>query len=137
MLYVTEPSPEQQGVGFGEGFEWDVPLREGYENQLLRESRSADSFASDSFWSLNVADLEGKLERTRPDVVLVSGWHSVVQLRGIWACRRRGLPLLYRGDTNLDGRSAGSLGHRGESKTRWLLRQFTRFLSVGSKARGI
>lgn len=134
VLYVTEPSPEQQGVGFGEGFEWDVPLRAGYENQLLRESRPEDSFGSDSFWSLNVAGLEEKIERTRPDVVLLSGWHSLVQFQGIWACKRRGLPLLYRGDTNLDGRSAGLENALWRMRTRWLLRRFTRFLSVGSKA---
>lgn len=135
VLYVTEPSPEQQGVGFGEGFEWDVPLRAGYDNQLLRESRPQDSFASDSFWSLTVANLEEKIERTKPDVVLLSGWHSVVQFQGMWACRRRGLPLLYRGDSNFDGRSAGLTDALWRMRTSWLLRRFTRYLSVGSKAR--
>lgn len=134
VLYLTEPSPEQQGVGFGEGFQWDLPLRAGYENQLLRESRPEDSFASGSFWSLNVAHLEEKLERTSPDVVLLSGWHSLMQFRGIWACRRRGLPVLYRGDTNLDARSAGLADALWRMRTRWLLQRFTRYLSVGTKA---
>jgi glycosyltransferase involved in cell wall biosynthesis len=135
VLYATEPSPEQQGVGFGERFQWDVPLRTGYENEILRESRPKDSFSSDSFWSLNVAHMEEKLERTRPDIVLVSGWHSLFQVRGIRACRRRGLPLLYRGDSTLDGRSPGIADMLWRTRTRWLLRRFTRYLAVGSKAR--
>ncbi len=135
VLYATEPSREQQGVGFDKGFEWDVPLREGYQSEILRELRPGDSFASDSFWSLNVPGLEEKLERTRPEVVLVSGWHSVVQLRGIRACRRRGLPVLYRGDSNLDGRSSGLKDTLWRMKTERLIRQFTRYLAVGSKSR--
>jgi glycosyltransferase involved in cell wall biosynthesis len=135
VLYATEPTPEQQGTGFDKGFEWDVPLREGYQNEILRESRPGDSFASDSFWSLNVPGLEEKLARTRPEVVLVSGWHSVMQLRGIRACRRRGLPLLYRGDSNLDGRNDGFAGVLRRFRTSRLLRCFTGYLSVGTKAR--
>ncbi len=135
VLYATEPSPEQQGVGFGERFEWDVPLRAGYENEVLRKARPGDSFGSDSFWSLDVAHLEEKIARTTPDIVLVGGWHSLVQVRGIWACRRRRWPLLYRGDSNLDGRSRGLVDGLWRARTRWLLARFTRYLAVGSKAR--
>ncbi len=135
VLYATEPSPEQQGVGFGRGFEWDVPLRSGYQSEVMREPRPGDSFASDSFWSLNVSGLEEKLERTGPDVVLLSGWHSVIQLRGIWACRRRRVPLLYRGDSNLDGRTDGIADVLRRCRTRWLLRCFTGYLAVGAKSR--
>ncbi len=32
VIYATEPSAEQQGVGFGRAVSWDTPLREGYRS---------------------------------------------------------------------------------------------------------
>ena len=29
VLYASTPMPDQQGVGFGEPFEWDVTLTDG------------------------------------------------------------------------------------------------------------
>lgn len=132
VLYVTEPSAEQQGVGFEEPFDWDVPLKEGYESLLLRPSRESDRFASDRFLSLDAPGIGEAIAGLEPDTVLLSGWHSLSLVRAILACRRRGIPLLYRGDTHAQGRERDVLWRW---RSRWLLSFFGRFLSVGRRTR--
>ena len=86
-------------------------------------------------------DAEGLLWRDHPagsDVLWFArpgGWQSITLLRALWACRRRGIPALYRGDS-----------HRGSGPHDWrrplwalrtwaLLRGFSGYLSVGKRAR--
>jgi glycosyltransferase involved in cell wall biosynthesis len=132
VLYVTEPSAEQQGVGFEEPFDWDVPLKEGYESLVLRPSRESDRFASYSFLGLDAPGIGREIAKLEPDAVLLSGWHSLALVRAILACRRRGIPLLYRGDTHVQGLERDVLWRW---RSRWLLSLFDRFLCVGRKAR--
>ena len=47
VVYATEPSAEQQGVGFGRPVTWDVPLREGYESLVGRPVREGESVSSE------------------------------------------------------------------------------------------
>ena len=44
VVYATQPTPEQQGVGFDRAFEWDVPLTDGYRSITVRaaEARRSD-----------------------------------------------------------------------------------------------
>ena len=132
VLYVTEPSAEQQGVGFEESFAWDVPLKEGYESLVLRPSRKSDHFASDGFLGLDAPGIGEAIAGLEPDAALVSGWHSLALARAILACRRRGIPLLYRGDTHLRGRKRDILWRY---RSRWLLSFFEGFLCVGLRTR--
>lgn len=132
VLYVTEPWAHQQGVGFEEPFEWDIPLKEGYESLVFRPPRSSDRFSSDSFLGLDAPGIGRAIARLAPDAVLLSGWHSLALVRVILACRKHGIPLLYRGDTHLGGRERDVLWRY---RTRWLLSFFDRFLSVGQRVR--
>lgn len=134
VLYATEPTPEQQGVGFGKAFAWDVPLTEGYRCRVVRESNDGGSVHSDSFFGVNVPEIAAAIRETQPDVVLIGGWHSITQLRALWACRRMGIPVLYRGDTNLNSAPSGWRRPVWETKTGFLLRQFTGYLAVGKRA---
>jgi glycosyltransferase involved in cell wall biosynthesis len=132
VLYVSEPSPRQQGVQFGVDFVWDVPLRDGYDSDVLRPARIDDEFGSEHFWGIDAPKIGAAIEGTRPDAVVLSGWHSASLVRALFACRRRGIPAIYRGDTNLGGRGR-SLSWR--LRTRFLLSRFDRYLSVGVRAR--
>lgn len=135
VVYASEPGPVQQGTGFEESFVWDVPLREGYENVVVRPARSSDRFDSLSFRGLDVPEVGAAIEATRPDAVLLSGWQSITLVRALRSCRARGVPLLYRGDTHLRGRRPGLSRPTWFLRTRWLLRRFDRYLAVGSRAR--
>ena len=132
VLYASEPSPSQQGAQFGTDFVWDIPLREGYRSKVLRPMAADADFGSERFWGVNVRDVGAAIEQSKPDAVLVSGWHSITLVRAILACGRRGIPLLYRGDTHLADRGTSPLWR---VRTRWLLRRFDRYLSVGRRAR--
>lgn len=132
VLYASEPSPSQQGAQFGTDFLWDIPLREGYRSKVIRPATADADFGSERFWGVNVPEVGAAIEQSKPDAVLVSGWHSITLVRAILACRRGGVPLLYRGDTHLADRRTRPLWR---TRTHWLLRRFDRYLSVGKRAR--
>ena len=134
VLYATAPTPAQQGVGFGKAFAWDVPLTDGYRCRVVRPPHETVNVHSDQFWGVNVPEIADAIRQTQPDVVLIGGWHSVTQLRALWACRRMGIPVLYRGDTNLNSAPAGWRKPVWEIKTGFLLRRFDGFLAVGTRA---
>jgi glycosyltransferase involved in cell wall biosynthesis len=135
VLYGTEPTAAQQGVGFGVSFQWDTPLVEGYRCRILRAARQGQSVHSERFWGLDVPDIGAALEDSRPDVVLIPGWHSVTLVRALWACRRARIPTLYRGDTHLGHRPTGWRGAVWSVRTRRLVHLFDGHLSVGTRAR--
>ncbi len=135
VLYATQPSPRQQGAGFGTPFCWDVPLLEGYRCRVVRPPRDGDDVDSGAFWGLDVPEIEQAILDTDPAVVLIPGWHSVTQLRAMRACRRAGIPILYRGDSNLLNRPRGWRRFAWSLRTRMLLRQYSGYLSVGQRAR--
>jgi glycosyltransferase involved in cell wall biosynthesis len=135
VLYASTPMPDQQGVGFGESFEWDVTLTDGHAHRVLQPAGPGRRFGSESFLGADVGSVADALAETRPDVVVVPGWHSAFYLRAIAACRRRGIPVLYRGDSNL---AAGPVGIRRSLwalRTRAALQMFDGYLSVGTRSR--
>jgi glycosyltransferase involved in cell wall biosynthesis len=135
VLYATAPTPSQQGVGFDRAFTWDIPLTEGYRCRIVRLPRPGESVHSDTFRGLDVPEIGEALAESDPDVTLIGGWYSITLLRALWACRRRGIPVLYRGDTHLGSAPAGWRRPAWTLKTWTLLRCFDGYLSVGHRAR--
>jgi glycosyltransferase involved in cell wall biosynthesis len=135
VLYASSPKPEQQGTGFDRAFEWDTPLFDGYRWKIVRESAASDDFSTRSFRGLDVRGMGAALAETAPDVVLVPGWYSIALMRAIVWARFRGIPVIYRGDTN------NAVGPRGwrrvvwRLKTRGLLALYSAYLSVGRRSR--
>lgn len=133
VVYATEPTPQQQGVGFDRPFSWDVPLCAGYDSVIVRPAQAGVSLDSGRFLGLDVPETLDAVRRLTPDVVLIAGWHSATQVRAIRALKRAGVPLLYRGDTHL-----GSMSTRharlSRLRARVMLRQFSGYLAVGSRA---
>ena len=135
VLYATQPTPEQQGVGFGTAFEWDASLLDGYACRVLRGARAGSSVHSGRFWGVNVPEMGAAIRDSRPDVVLIPGWHSITLLRAIRECRRARIPVLYRGDTHLGSAPAGWRRLLWAPRTWALLRLFDGYLSVGRRSR--
>jgi hypothetical protein len=131
VVHATEPTPEQQGVGFDRAFEWDVPLTEGYRSTTVRPAQPGDRVDSVSFTGLDVPEIGRAIADTHPDVVLITGWYSLTLVRAMFACRRLRLPMLYRGDSHLQSGPRGWKRPLWTAKTRVLLRQFDGFLSPG------
>lgn len=133
VVHATEPSPEQQGVGFDRAFTWDVPLTEGYQCIVVRPSRATDRVDSSSFIGLDVPEIAGAIKATTPDVVLITGWYSITLVRALVACRRLGVPVLYRGDSHLLSGPRGWRRLPWIAKTWLLLKQFDAYLSPGTR----
>jgi glycosyltransferase involved in cell wall biosynthesis len=135
VLYAIEPTPEQQGVGFARSFLWDVPLTAGYRYRVLRAARPQDDVHSSSFRGVDVPWVGEEVLATRPDVVLIPGWHSISLLRAARACRRAGVPVLYRGDSNLAAAPGGTFAPLWRLRTRRRLGLFAAYLSTGRRSR--
>jgi hypothetical protein len=135
VLYGSTPTADQQGVGFGESFSWDVALLEGYRHSVLSAPAAGRRFDSESFTGVDVGGLDETIAATRPDVVVVPGWHSIYYMRAIAACRSAGIPVLYRGDSSLLSAPRGFKRYVWPVRTRMALSKFDGFLSVGTRIR--
>jgi glycosyltransferase involved in cell wall biosynthesis len=98
VYYALIPTPEQQGVGFGMDFAWDVPLLDGYRWTALENRARAPSL--DGFLSSRTPGVGRVFERDRPDAVVVSGWQSLPFLQAIRACEKLGIRCLVRGESS-------------------------------------
>jgi glycosyltransferase involved in cell wall biosynthesis len=129
VYYALLPTPEQQGVGFGERFAWDVQLLDGYRWQALPNTARAPSL--DGFLASRTPAVTEVLEADRPDAVIVSGWNALPLLQAVWAGGRLGIPLLVRGDSN----ALRSRPPWTRAVHRWLLSRFAACLAVGEANR--
>jgi glycosyltransferase involved in cell wall biosynthesis len=122
------PDRHAQGVGFGVPFEWDVPLLEGYRwTELERAGRHPDL---ERFGSLRIRG-PGRWLPWEVGALIVTGWHRLPLVQLALAARRRGIPVLARGDSS-SGRQR-SLPRRLILRA-WL-RLFSAFLVVGASNR--
>ena len=131
VVHATQPTPEQQGVGFDHAFQWDVPLTDGFRSITVRAAKPGDRIDSSHFTGLDVPEIGRAIKATTPDVALITGWYSSTLVRALLACRRLGVPTLYRGDSNLLSGPRGWTRPLWVLKTRILLRQFDGFLTPG------
>jgi glycosyltransferase involved in cell wall biosynthesis len=134
VLYATQPNPEQQGVGFGQAFVWDIDLTEGYRCHVVRPARPEDNVHSDVFRGLDVPEVVPALLESQPDVVLITGWYSITLVRALLACKRRSVPALYRGETHLKNAPPGWRRLAWIVKTWLLLTLFDNYLSIGQRS---
>ena len=135
VVHATQPTPSQQGVGFDRPFEWDIPLTGGYRSIVVRPSDVSHRIDSESFTGIDVPQIADAIAATAPDVVLITGWYSITLVRALFACRRLGIPTLYRGDSHLLSGPRNWKRLLWALKTRFLLRQFDGFLSPGVRVR--
>ena len=104
----------QHDRGFGREVSWDIPLMEGYEYELVPNiSRSPGTH---HFWGIRNPDLVRRVMDWRPDAVHITGYSFAGHLRAIRGLSRRGIPVLFRGDSHLLNDKRRGL--------RWILKRF-------------
>ena len=130
--YCVIPTPEQQGVGFEEPFTWDASLLDGYDHVILRKPSRKVTIHSSSFFGVTVPEIAASVRSAEPDVVLVPGWYSVSFIIAALSARLSGLPILYRGDSQLTTRWE-YISASKRVRTQAILRMFTHFLCVGKR----
>lgn len=94
VIFLRELNPVQQGVGFGQAFQWDVPLREGYSSRVLNVVAGVKGLPR----------LLGRLRRAvrdiHPDAVLVTGWNEPGLIAAYPLIKLLGVPVILRGESN-------------------------------------
>jgi glycosyltransferase involved in cell wall biosynthesis len=134
VFFAFRSSPRAQAeAGFGALFEWDVDLLGGYSNSFLVNVASEP--AADRFLGCDTPQIDGLVGAGGFDALLVMGWNLKSYVQGVLAARRRGLPVLVRGDSHLaTARSAAKrLGKALVYPI--LLRSFDAALYVGTLSR--
>lgn len=116
---------------FGTAFRWDVDLLEGYESEFV--PNVARDPGTHHFRGLDNPALTARLAAWRPDAVLLFGYNWLSHQRALWWARRRGVPLLFRGDSHLLGRAQFPWFRR--QLLRFLYRRFAAITCVGAANR--
>lgn len=127
VLYFTIPDAGNQGVGFGESFQWDIPMFDGYCWTKVKTGQLKGDFSLDKFFSLRLKNTKNLIQAINPDAVLLTGWQCLGLLQVLACCRQLKIPCLIRAETN-------NLKPRAKYKKlihRLLLRHYDKFLSIG------
>jgi glycosyltransferase involved in cell wall biosynthesis len=101
VFFAHRASPaEQARAGFATPFEWDVDLTSGYGHSFLENvSRQP---ATDRFAGCDTPDIGRHLRADRFQALLITGWHLKTYLQGALAAKRLGIPVMVRGDSQLE-----------------------------------
>ncbi len=99
VLFCMIPNQQQQGDGFGVAFEWDIPLLEGYQYQVLKNIAANPGVTH--FKGCDTPDILKVLEEGRYDAVVVNGWVVKSCFQTLYACRKLGIPCIVRGEANI------------------------------------
>ena len=129
VYFSMLPDQQQQGIGFGVNFKWDIPLFEGYRWSALKNVARTPGLGR--FFGTSTPGIHAALAADRPDAMIVTGWQSFSLLQGIWACLRLGIPIIIRAESN-------ALRTRPwwvRMLHRMLLSRFDGFLSIGKANR--
>jgi glycosyltransferase involved in cell wall biosynthesis len=98
VFFSFLPTAERQGRGFGVPFSWDVPLRDGYPNEVVEGS---DRFPGlPDFFRPQAKGIGMVLSAYKPDIAMIMGWQHVSLVQAFLACRLRHIPVIFRGDSN-------------------------------------
>jgi glycosyltransferase involved in cell wall biosynthesis len=95
VIFFRELNPQQQGIGFGQAFKWDIPLRQGYESHVLCAPSGLRSI------TLLLSRLRKVLSVYRPDAVLITGWNEPGLIGANLLAKLMKIPILLRGESNI------------------------------------
>src|SRR4051794_22820957 len=101
VFFAHNATPSQQAnAGFGTGFEWDIDLLAGYDYEFLKNVATVQG--TQHFSGCDTPGICEALRGAKFDAVLVTGWHLKSYWQAIWAAKRARLPVMVRGDSQLD-----------------------------------
>jgi glycosyltransferase involved in cell wall biosynthesis len=123
----------QAAAGFGEPFDWDVPLLEGYDHRWLTNVARTPSV--DRFGGCDTPGIRDALASGRFDACIVSGWYLRSYVQAIRACAELGIPVVSRGDSQLAGPRSRMKRAAKYLPYRWLLQRIDAHLYVGTANR--
>jgi glycosyltransferase involved in cell wall biosynthesis len=84
--------------GFGQVFQWDVPLLDGYGYEFLRPGYSPRGAG---FRRLDSPELARRLDAYRPHAIWTHGYGQAISWRALLWARRNSAAIVYFGDSEL------------------------------------
>ena len=131
VVFASRPSPKEQSSGFGGEFEWDVDLLSGYQHMFLRNRARHPS--SSAFFGCDAPEIRDVIIQNKWDAFIVLGWNLKAYWQAIRACREAGVPILVRGDSQLDTSISKFRKIVKRVAYPYLLQSFDGFLAVGRR----
>ncbi len=134
VFFAHRQTAEQQArAGFGVAFDWDVDLLSGYDSRFLVNVARQPS--TDRFAGCDTPGVADEIAHGKFDAFVVPGWALRCYWQAVRACRRHGVPVLVRGDSQL-GTQRNRIVRTAKSLAfSHLLRRFDGFLYVGQRNR--
>lgn len=131
VFYQKIPNAADQGVGFGTSFTWDIDLLSGYSHDVIEGDQAGVNWQDQS----NPRKLATLLNKGGFDAALTLGWYAPFLRRGIISARSLGIPLMVRGDSQIN--PSQSISKRIVKGLTYpvLLRLFSAALYVGQRSR--
>lgn len=140
VFFAHRQTAEEQGkAGFGVAFEWDVDLLSGYEHQYLKNVSPTPG--TGTFAGCDTPEISGIIGATTKDgrksfdAFIVNGWQLKCYRQAAKACRAAGVPVVVRGDSQLQSPRPWFKRLAMEFTHRWLLKKYDGFLTVGQRNR--
>ena len=134
VFFAHRQTAEQQArAGFGVAFDWDVDLLSGYDSRFLVNVARRPS--TDRFTGCDTPGIADEIARGRFDAFVVPGWALRSYWQAVRACRRLGVPVLVRGDSQLGMQRNSAVRIAKALAFSHLLRRFDGFLYVGQRNR--
>jgi glycosyltransferase involved in cell wall biosynthesis len=128
-----EGASEEFDRGFKKPFKWDIPLTQDYNFELAPNvSREPGTH---HFKGLQNPDLVSRVEAWRPDAVHLTGYAYASHMKALWTLSRRGIPVLFRGDSHLLDGKGGPKWLLKKALLSWIFRRPAGFLYVGKANR--
>jgi glycosyltransferase involved in cell wall biosynthesis len=131
VFFGYRPNAEQQSIGFGQAFQWDIDLLSGYEHRFL--NNKATRPGTDHFSECDTPQIRKLIEEENFDAFIICGWNLKCYWQAVWTCRRLSVPVFVRGDSQLRSPRSKLTQHLKSLVYRRMLRQFDGFLYVGSR----
>ena len=133
VFFAHRQTAEQQAsAGFGVAFDWDVDLLSGYDSRFLTNVSRRPS--TDRFAGCDTPGIAEEIARGF-DAFVVPGWALRSYWQAVRACRRRGVPVLVRGDSQLGSQRNSAVRIAKALAFSHLLRRFDGCLYVGQRNR--
>lgn len=134
VFFAHRQDASGQGqAGYGVAFDWDVDLLSGYESHFLANVAATPS--TQTFLGCSTPEIADRIAAGRFDAFVVPGWSLRSYWQAVMACRRAGVPVLVRGDSQLAGQRGGVVGRVKGVIFPHVLRRFDAGLYVGRRNR--
>ncbi|MBD2193883.1 MULTISPECIES: glycosyltransferase family 4 protein [Calothrix] len=99
VFYLWDFGVKQQvDEGFGQAFQWDIPLLNGYEYEFV--TNVSPNPGTHHFWGLQNPSLISQVRAYNPDAVLLMSYNYASIYRLLWNWNTHNIPLLFRGDSH-------------------------------------